>query len=269
MTTRQHTVIAAILLITGAYMIRMSALEVQPSPEGFVAQAGAAVHDNGLLFDLAPVSTGGLTTGLIPPAVPTMIAAAMRMSGPSQGALRWYSIVCVGLSLWLIYQLGSRFLSHQGAVQAMVISGISMPWLLYGRQASIEIASMPLILGGVLLLILMCDSATSGRRTIVAGGYVLVCAAAGLTSVSAALLLFVLALGYWLITRTSYVAAAAILGLAASLPWLLSMFATYGDQVLLASSISVPVAEFSYLSLLTSSPSSNSSKKGAIWKMEV
>jgi hypothetical protein len=105
MTTRQHTVIAAILLITGAYIIRMSAVEVQPSPEGFVAQAGAAMNEHGLLFDVAPLSSGGLTTGLIPPAVPTMIATGMRISGPSQGALRWYSsciehvaVVSVGFS---------------------------------------------------------------------------------------------------------------------------------------------------------------------------
>jgi 4-amino-4-deoxy-L-arabinose transferase-like glycosyltransferase len=248
MTTRQHTVIAAILLITGAYMIRMSAVEVQPSPEGFIAQAGSAVRDHGPLFDLAPVSSGGLTTGLIPPAVPTMIAAAMRASGPSQGALRWYSIVCIALSMWLIYLLGSRFLSHQGAQQAMVVSGISMPWLLYGRQASIEIAAIPLILAGVLMLMMLGDHATNGRRFLAAGAYVLVCAAAGLTSVSASILLFVLALGYSLITRRLMVVVTAVFGLAASLPWLLMMFSTYGDQVLLASSIDVPVSELTYLS---------------------
>lgn len=247
MTTRQHTVIAAILLITGAYIIRMSAVEVQPSPEGFVAQAGAAMNEHGLLFDVAPLSSGGLTTGLIPPAVPTMIATGMRISGPSQGALRWYSIICLASSMWLLYLLGSRILSHKGALQAMAVSGISMPWLLYGRQASIEIAAIPLILAGVLLLVLMHDRETSSRRFLFAGGYVGVCAALGLTSVGASLLLFILAAGYWMITRRAMVGLTAALGLASSLPWLLTMFATYGDQVLLASSIDVPVAELMYM----------------------
>jgi hypothetical protein len=81
MTTRQHTAVAVILLIIVGYLIRMSAVEVQPSPEGFIAQAGAVINETGLTADLAPTSPGGLTTGLMPPGVPTMIAAGMRAAG--------------------------------------------------------------------------------------------------------------------------------------------------------------------------------------------
>lgn len=246
MTTRQHTVIAAILLITGAYLIRMSAVEIQPSPEGFIAQAGAAVHEHGLMVDLAPVSSGGLTTGLIPPVVPTMIAAAMRVSGPSQGAVRWYSVVCMALSMWLTYVLGSRILSHKGALQAMTVMGVSMPLVLYGRQASIEVSALPFVLCGLLMLLKVHESTQRLRTFLYVACYVLSCVALGLTSVWASATLFLVALGYALITKRQVVAVAACIGLLASIPWLAVMFSTYGDQVLLASSIDVPVSELAF-----------------------
>ena len=243
MTTRQHTAVAVILLIIVGYLIRMSAVEVQPSPEGFIAQAGAVINETGLTADLAPTSPGGLTTGLMPPGVPTMIAAGMRAAGENQLAIRWFSVLSIAVGLLLMYVIASRFLSHQGSLQAVVIAGLSMPWVLYGRQASLSVAGIPLVLGGLWMLLNITRSTRSAPRYSFAAGYALVCFAAGWTSIEACVTLVALSLGFLLLTRNGVVMLASVVGLLATVPWLAMMFGTYGDQVLLASSISIPVSE--------------------------
>jgi len=243
MTTRQHTVLSAILLILGAYLIRMSAVEIQPSPEGFIAQAGHAIERHGLVFDVAPYSSGGLTTGLIPPGTPTMIAIGSRMFGGGQAAARWFSIVCVGLSLWLTYRIGMRFLSHQGAMQAVVTAGMCVPLLVYGRQANLDVAGLPLLLAGILLLLLIAESQKRDTTFTYTASYLLVCATVGVVSWQTSILLLVLSVITAFLTRRWIVLVAGIVGIGVAFPWLLMMFATYGDQVLLASSIDVPASE--------------------------
>lgn len=243
MTTRQHTVAAVILLIMVGYLIRMSAVEVQPSPEGYIAQAGAVINDAGLTADLAPFSPGGLTTGLMPPGVPTMIAAGMRAAGQNQLAIRWFSILSIAVGLLLMYVVASKFLSHQGSLQALAIAGLSMPWILYGRQASISVAGIPLVLGGLLMLLNIARSTRSSSRYSYTAGYAIVCLAAGWVSIEACVTLVLLSGGFVLLTRNGLVMLASFMGLLTALPWLVMMFGTYGDQVLLASSISIPFSE--------------------------
>jgi hypothetical protein len=221
----------------------MSAVEVQPSPEGFIAQAGSVINETGLKADLAPTSPGGLTTGLIPPGVPTMIAAGMRAIGENQLAVRWFSIVSIAVGLLLIYTIGSRFMSHQGSLQALAIAGLSAPWVLYGRQASLAVAGIPLVLGGLWMLLKMSQSTRMPSRISVAAGYVLLCAVSGWVSIEACFTLVLLSAGFALLTRNGLVVLACGTGLLATMPWLAMMFSTYGDQVLLASSISVPFSE--------------------------
>lgn len=243
MTTRQHTVVAVILTIIVGYLIRMSAVEIQPSPEGIIAQAGAVIHETGLVADLAPTSPGGLTTGLFPPGVPTMIALGMRIVGEQQFAIRWFSIFSIGLALWLLYLIGSRFLSHQGAIQAVVIAGISVPWVTYGRQANIIVAALPLILGGLWMLIRMVESKRQPHMLTYALGFVAMSGVSGWISTQAAVSLLLLSIGYASLTKRPLIALVGVIGMAASLPWIMIMFSKYGDQVLLASSIEVPYSE--------------------------
>lgn len=243
MTTRQHTVVAAVLLILGAYVIRMSAVEIQPSPEGFIAHAGSAIYERGLVSDVAPSSPGGLTTGLIPPGVPSLIAVGMRAFGESQIAVRWLSVVSIGLALLLMYTIAHRFLSHQGAMQTMIIAGISVPWMTYGRQANLDVAGLPLLLGGLLMMIRIAESKNRSSVVVHALGYIAICAIGGWISTSTCVTLMLLSAGYSLLTRRATLVVVGVVGLVAALPWLMVMFSTYGDQVLLASSIDVPVSE--------------------------
>lgn len=243
MTTRQHTVIAAVLLIIGAYMIRMSAVEIQPSPEGFLAHAGNAMHAHGLTADVAPSSPGGLTTGLVPPGLPSLIAVGMRVLGDSQFAVRWFSVVSIGIALLMIYVIAHRFLTHQGALQALIISGISVPWMTYGRQANLDVAGLPLLLGGLYMMIRITESKSRSSILAHALGYVVICSASGWVSISSCVTLMLLSAGYALLTRRAVLVVVGTIGLLAALPWLLVMFTTYGDQVLLASSIDVPTSE--------------------------
>ena len=239
MTTRQHTVIAAVLLIIGAYVIRMSAVEIQPSPEGFIAHAGSAMHQHGLAADVAPSSPGGLTTGLIPPGVPGAIAVGMRAFGETQIAVRWLSVVSIGLALLVLYGIAHRFLTHQGALQALIISGISVPWMTYGRQANLDVAGLPLLLGGLFMLIRIAESKNRSSVVVHALGYIAICALSGWVSTSTCVTLMLLSAGYALLTRRTVLVVVGAVGLLAALPWLMTMFATYGDQVLLPSRCSL------------------------------
>jgi 4-amino-4-deoxy-L-arabinose transferase-like glycosyltransferase len=243
MTIRQHTVIAAVLLIIGAYVIRMSAVEIQPSPEGFIAHAGKSMHEQGLTADVAPSSPGGLTTGLMPPGVPALIAVGMRVIGETQFAVRWLSVVSIGLSLLLVYAISQRFLTHQGAMQAVIIAGISIPWMTYGRQANLDVAGLPLLLGGLLMMIRMAESKYRSLVVLYAVGYIAICAICGWVSTASCVTLMLLSAGYTLLARRTVLVVVGAVGLLAALPWLMVMFATYGDQVLLASSIDVPASE--------------------------
>lgn len=247
MTTQQHTIIAAVLAIIGAYLIRLTAVEIQPSPEGYIAEGGRAMMVQGPMADVAPYSSGGLTTGCIPPLVPATISVLLQSLGDSPIAVRLLSIICVGISLLLIYGIARQVLPHKGALQALLITGFSLPWYIYGRQANTDIVGVCFVLAGIVLLERLAADRTMIERSWIVLGFVGLCALAGSASIAAAALLAVCALLYFAVTGSFIYVACAIIGLAAASPYIVYMFSVYGNQVLLASSINVLPSEPSTL----------------------
>lgn len=158
MTTRQHNVVAAILLIVGGFMIRISAVDLQPYPE----------------------------LALQSPLVKGMQLMAADVGNHSL-SLRWFALVSSGIGMWLIFLIGKRFLTYKGAVQAMVLAGVSLPWVTYGRQANADIVGVVLMVGSLYTLLNLVETASKQNLMLFSVGYIALCGLAGVTSGAAVL----------------------------------------------------------------------------------
>lgn len=194
MTTRQHNVAAAILLIVGALLIRVGAVDAQPYPE---------------LTQVSPLVT--------------LLQSMSSDVGNSAIAMRWFAIVSVGMGMWLVYLIGKQFLTHNGAVQAMVIAGVSLPWITYGRQSNSDIVGVVLALASLYAMQHVVGSVTKVRQAIFVALFLVLCAIAGITSLTT--ILAVSATGLTVVIAFQRWSALVIVagGLVASRVWLLSL----------------------------------------------
>lgn len=189
MTTRQHNVAAAILLITGAMLVRLSAVELQP-----------------IEFE---------------PAAPIVSWLQSISSGIENNALslRWFAVVAAGTGMWLVYLIGKRFLTHNGAVQAMILTGVSLPWITYGRQANAEIVGVVLQLAAFYAMVRVTESTSRGRMLPFAMAFILMCGLAGELSAFAVVVMVATGLVVCGTSRRWRELAIVLFGAIAARPW--------------------------------------------------
>ncbi|MBK7411959.1 MAG: glycosyltransferase family 39 protein [Ignavibacteria bacterium] len=125
MTSRQHTVIATVLVILGLYVMRLTSVEIQPTPEGIIAVRGEGV----VLFDQWGI-------GLSAPLTTWATALGIRAVGATPLAVRWFAIFSVLVAAVMTYLVARRSLNFQSSVLAMGVVGSSLPFITYGRQAN-------------------------------------------------------------------------------------------------------------------------------------
>jgi len=256
MTSRQHTVLAVLLAIVGLYVIRLSSVEIQPWDEGLYAVRGESIVLFGDWWDQTPHALGGLYSSTPPPMTSWGVAVGTTIFGRSALGVRFFTIVCAGLALFLFYRISSRFISHQGALLGMVALGTSLHWVVYSRQAMTEVPLMMFTLLGLYAALLLGDRRSeSGDRKAETGEQafdtrhqalgtlpialgILAIGGALMTKMTVGLLpaLFFLPLlrrrGQWWKPLAIIVAGTAV-----AMPWYLHMFLTYGDDIWLAMSI--------------------------------
>lgn len=125
MTSRQHTVIATVLVILGLYVMRLTAVEIQPRPEGIIAVRGEGV----MLFDQWDI-------GFSAPLTTWATALGIRAVGATPLAVRWFAIFSVLVASVMTYLVARRSVNFQNSVLAMGVVGTSLPFITYGRQAN-------------------------------------------------------------------------------------------------------------------------------------
>ncbi|HLP27173.1 MAG TPA: glycosyltransferase family 39 protein [Candidatus Didemnitutus sp.] len=171
MTSRQHTVIATVLVIIGLYVMRLTSAEIQPSPEGLIAVGGEHI----VLFDEWKVSsTAPLTTWAS--------AVGVRVFGATPLAVRWFAIICVLVTLVMTYLVARRSLNFQNSILAIVVVGTSIPFITYGRQATDVIPFVACIMLAVWAVVKLRDTLSSSTRLGVAALLVLGLAGSALSS---------------------------------------------------------------------------------------
>lgn len=125
MTSRQHTVIATVLVILGLYVMRLTSVEIQPSPEGIIAVRGEGV----VLFDEWGI-------GASAPLTTWATALGIHMVGATPLAVRWFVILSILVASVMTYLVARRSVNFQSSIIAMGVVGTSMPFITYGRQAN-------------------------------------------------------------------------------------------------------------------------------------
>lgn len=125
MTSRQHTVVATVLVIIGIYVMRLTAVEIQPSPEGLIAVGGEHIMllDDWSVRSSAPLATWATAIGVV-------------VFGATPLAVRWFAIASILLALVMTYLVARRSLNFQNSVLAIGVVGTSIPFITYGRQAT-------------------------------------------------------------------------------------------------------------------------------------
>ncbi|MCX6139314.1 MAG: glycosyltransferase family 39 protein [Candidatus Kapabacteria bacterium] len=210
MTARQHTVVATILAILGLYVMRLTSVEIQPSPEGLIAIDASAVVQHGI----AHVHSA--------PLVPWASALGIFAFGHAPLAMRWFAILSGLVVCCTTYLLARRIVTFNSAVLAMVLVGTSLPLITFGRQATSE---MPFLAFALLALWASTrfPSSTTFRDTLLsmvlyAGGL----AGALLCSPVPAMIVAVFGLVMVKVSKRRGLALTALaIGLVSAVPWLL------------------------------------------------
>jgi 4-amino-4-deoxy-L-arabinose transferase-like glycosyltransferase len=235
MTSRQHIILATVLAILGLYVMRLTAVEIQPAPEGLIASRGEAIAMFDTWSDQSQRAPGGITTASKPPLSSWMVALGMAVVGKTPLAVRWFSIVAAIGACLGTFLVGRRVLTFPNAVLAMVTVGTSMPFILYARQANDVVPFTAFALVAVHALLVLIDGAVGVRRVLISVVLALSVAACILTMPVAAFVL--IASSSAVLGRPVnrwYVISALAAGLAMGLPWYGMMFSIYGEQYLLA-----------------------------------
>lgn len=142
MTSRQHTVIAIALVLTGVYLMHLTSLEVQPWDEGLYAVRALGIVEFDNWADQTPHSIGGLYSSTAPPFVPWMLAASIAALGPSAMALRLPIVLCSCIALFMVYLIARRLVTHEHAIVAMCMLSGALHWSVFARQAMTEVPLM-------------------------------------------------------------------------------------------------------------------------------
>ncbi len=243
MTERQHSVLAMILVIMGLYLMRISAMEVQPLVEGDIALRAEAIATSGAWMDPSEHAVGGLSSVVSPPLPSWLAAAGVLVLGPTEIGLRLLPLIALLTLLGLTYLIASRVLWHRYAMIATSIVGLSMPMITLGRQISPEI-----IATSMLMLVWWSTLRIEGAPDVRTRMLFALIYAAALAAVMLSVMLFtVIALGLLvpvLLRRTTLASGVfgLLLGLVLGLPWYGIMYAQHGSDFILAQSISSSAA---------------------------
>lgn len=244
MTNRDHTVLACILAIIGLYMVHLSSVEIQPWDEGLYALRGESIVKYGTWWDQTPHTLGGLYSSTAPPLTSWGTAVGISIFGRTVLGVRFFTLLCSALALWMMYLIGKRFLSYQGAILSICVLGTALPWVIYSRQAMTEVPLMAF----VLVALWAADRVKGWKGERVEGDsqlatryslfFSVAFGAALLTKMAVSLLpvLFVLPLLRDKATRWRAVVM-VIGGLAIAAPWYLTMLGRYGDDFWLAMTV--------------------------------
>lgn len=241
MTARHHTVLATLLVLGGLYVMRLANVEIQPYPEGLYALRGLSIQQTMQWLDQAAIAPGGMYSAMMPPLPAWMVAVGIDVVGPTPLAVRWFSVLCVMVTLLLTYALARRAVTFESSVMAMVIVGTSIPYIVVGRQAD---ALVPFVMAALAIIwssIAIADAPSSAGRILRVGALALA-VAVGLLSAPVATL--VVCIACILFIRSSsqrlWVMLGVGAGLLAGLPWWIIMASRYGEQVLFALSLPIP-----------------------------
>lgn len=241
MTARHHTVLATLLVLGGLFVMRLTNVEIQPYPEGLYALRGLSIQQTMQWLDQAAIAPGGMYSAMMPPLPAWMVAVGIDVVGPTPLAVRWFSVLCVMVTLLLTYALARRAVTFESSVMAMVIVGTSIPYIVVGRQAD---ALVPFVMAA---LAIIWSSVTLGDAVSAAGrllrvGVLAIAVAAGVLSAPIATLVVCIACVVFIRSSSQRLVVALGIGggLLAGLPWWIVMTSRYGEQVLFALSLPTP-----------------------------
>lgn len=238
LTARQHTVLATVLIIFVAFLVRLGSVEIQPWDEGLYAVRGESIVLHGAVWDQTPYTVGGLYSSLPAPVPAWNVALGVSVFGRTAVGVRIVTILYSAIALLLLYGILVRLVPHRMAMFGMVLAGLSMHWVLYARQAMSEVPLMTFMLLSLWACIrirelLAADS--NWKRPEVLGFVGLLAVGIGFAMLSKLVvgafpLVFVLLLAD---KRCRPVAMLTVaLSLLIALPWYVSMLTSHADAFL-------------------------------------
>ncbi len=142
LTSRQHTVLATVLIIVVAYFTKLGSVEVQPWDEGLYAVRGEGIVLYGNVWDQTEHALGGLYSSIPAPMVSWHVAIGTYVFGRTAVGVRLITILDAGIALCLLYVILLRLVSHRTALLSVIIMGASLHWVVYSRQAMTEVPLM-------------------------------------------------------------------------------------------------------------------------------
>ncbi|MFM8770797.1 MAG: ArnT family glycosyltransferase [Candidatus Kapaibacterium sp.] len=235
MTERQHTTAAVILVIMGLYLMRLSAVEIQPSPEGDIALRGEAIVSSQQLMDVSSHSIGGLSTSSTPPLPSWLVAAGISMFGPTAIAVRLGALVAVCGLLILTFLVAKRVVPYAQALLATAVVGLSMPMITVGRQMTPEVIATALVMLAWWSVLRLLTAKTTSERIVPMVTYAVGLAGALLTHLPLSVVALVMIVPAILRRETlQWSVGGILLGLALGLPWYAVMISHHGSDFFLA-----------------------------------
>lgn len=222
MTPRQHTVLATVLAILGLYVMRLTSVEIQPSPEGLIAIEANAVMVHGL----SQVHSA--------PLVPWASAVGVFLFGHAPLAIRWFAIVSGLVVCFMTYLLARRVETFNSAVLAMVLVGASVPFVTFGRQATTEMPFLAFALIALWASLRLPDASSARESVLFAALYAIGLAGSMLCSPVPSVI--VVCFGIVMIAvskRRALPSVALALGVVFALPWFLMLPYSVGSDLAL------------------------------------
>ncbi len=231
MTRRHHTVLATVLVVMCAYLVRLSLPEMQPHEEAFHAVRGKVAVVFGAWVDQAPQALGGLYSASAPPLTSWLVAAGITIAGPSDTAVRLPFVLVSALGLFLFFLVAERLVSFRGAIAAVLALGTGLPWAVLARSALPDIVAITMC-----LLALYATLRYRADDSPWPLGLYAVALAGVLLSQPAAAVVCVLFIVPHIVdhlrtpSRLLWPLASVVAGTLLAMPWYGSMVGLYGDQ---------------------------------------
>lgn len=235
MTERQHTAVAIVLVIMGLYLMRMSAVEIQPTPEAEIALRAESIVRSQQWMDVSTESIGGLSTSATPPLPSWITAVGITLLGPTTIAVRFGAVLAIIGVLLLSYVLARRVLPYKQALMVCAVVGLSRPMITVGRQMTAELIGLAFVMLSWWSIVQLLGAAGTRARV----GWMLVYAiglgGALLTSLPLTAVAVLLAIPVILNRQTLLMGIGGVLlGLLVGLPWYATMLSNHGSDFLLA-----------------------------------
>jgi 4-amino-4-deoxy-L-arabinose transferase-like glycosyltransferase len=235
MTERQHTAAAVILVIMGLYLMRLSAVEIQPWPEADVALRADAMVSSHEWLDVSSHAVGGLSSAATPPLPSWIVAVGITAFGQTAIAVRFGALLAMAGLLLLTLVIARRVLPHPQALMATAVVGLSMPMITVGRQMTPELIATVLLLMSWWSVLRLLESRTSSQRLLAMATYAVGLGGALLTHLPLSVIALLLAIPA-IVRRDTLLwsVGAVLLGLLIGLPWTVMMVGRHGSDFFLA-----------------------------------